>query len=748
LVGETIPRDDRQDALGLLVTKLHPPPRRPQTIARDRLVERLQPEPGRRLTLIVAPAGSGKTTLLSAWRELEEPGRPIAWMSLDEGDNDPIVLWSHLIAALRRVCPAIGELGLPGPIAGAHRRDLALLRLVNDLAEQGDVALILDDFHRLSAGEARDSIAWLVDNAPSTFQLVLATRSEPALPLAAMRAHGELMEVRADELGFSVDEADALLNGELELGLARDDVEKLVERTEGWPAGLYLAALSLQGVHDRHAFVSGFDGRSRYVVDFLVDEVLNAHDPAMQDLMIRSSVLERLCGPLCDAVLEQDGTGELLSALARSNLFLVPLDDRGEWFRFHHVFARLLRVELENRQPGAARTLHRRASLWHREHGSVDEAMEHALEAGAFDEAAALVSAWHFPYIGLGRYATVLGWLRRLPREVVRQDARLLLAEAWISADLGKEHEASTAIAAIEQLEPLDDGPLPNGFSSLESSLATLRALHSWGDVGAAYENADRAVRLEGAHSPRRDVVSSALGYALYFRGDFDAADPWLAQAAELAEANAHPMVAACSLTYRSFVALEHGRPDEQNLLADAAMSLAEEHGLDDVIGDVWIAVGLSLAAHGRVDAALPRLERGLGIARLHGHAHELVHGLIRQAATLRAAGASDAARSAIAEARTIADSCADVGFLEDRLAALERQARARPRLAQRESMLSERELVVLRMLGGHLSEREIGRELYLSHNTVHSHTKAIYRKLGVSSRAAAVEQARTLRLL
>ena len=747
-MGETIPRDDRQDAHGLLVTKLHPPPRRPQTIARDRLVERLQPEPGRRLTLIVAPAGSGKTTLLSAWRELEAPGRPIAWMSLDEGDNDPIVLWSHLIAALRRVCPAIGELGLPGPIAAARGRDLVLLRLVNDLAEQGDVALILDDFHRLSAGEARDSVAWLVDNAPSTFQLVLSTRSEPALPLAAMRAHGELFEVRADELGFTVGEADALLNGELELGLVRDDVEKLVQRTEGWPAGLYLAALSLQGVDDRHAFVSGFDGRSRHVVDFLVDEVLTAHDPAMQDLMIRSSVLERLCGPLCDAVLEQDGAGELLSALSRTNLFLVPLDDRGQWFRFHHVFARLLRVELENRLPGAAPTLHRRAYLWHRDHGSVEEAMEHALEAGAFDEAAELFAAWHFPYMGLGRYATLIGWLRRLPRELVLGDPRLLLAEAWISSDLGKEHEASAAIAAIEQLGRIDDGPLPNGFSSLESSLATLRALHSWGDIGAAYENADRAVRLEGLQSPRRDMVCSALGYALYFRGEFDAADPWLAQAAELAEANAHPTVAAYSLAYRSFVALEHGRLEEQSLLAETAMTLAEEHGLDDVVGDAWVAVGLSLAAHGRADEALPRLERGLGIARLHGHAHELVHGLIRQATTLRAAGASDAARSAIAEARTIADSCTDIGFLEDRLAALERQPRARPRPREGESMLSERELVVLRMLGGHLSEREIGRELYLSHNTVHSHTKSIYRKLGVSSRAEAVEQARALRLL
>jgi LuxR family maltose regulon positive regulatory protein len=730
----------------LLATKLHPPPRRPQTVARARLLERLRLEPGLKLTLVVAPAGSGKTTLLSTWREAA--ARPVAWVSLDERDNDPVVLWSHLIEALRRVRPGLRDLGFPGAVAAGRVVEVVVRRLVNELAEQGDVVLILDDFQRLSAGEARDSVGWLVEHAPSTFHLVLGARSEPALPLAAMRAHGELLEVRADALGFTTDEAETLLNGRLELDLTRDDVEKLVERTEGWPAGIYLAALSLRRAPDRHAFVRSFDGGSRHVMDFLVDEVLDAHDPALQALMLRCSVLGRLCGPLCDAVLEQDGSGALLAALARTNLFLVPLDDRGEWYRFHHLFARLLRVELEHRHPGAAPALHRRAYAWHRGHGSIDEALEHAFEAAEFHEAGELIATWHLPYVGLGRYATVLGWIDRLPREVVRENQRLLLAEAWISSDLGDADAAAAAIAAVEQAGRLDEGPLPDGFSSLESSFATLQALYSWGDIGAAHERAMRAVELEPPTAPRRDIACSALGYALYFRGELEDADRWLAEAAELARTHAHPTVASYSLAYRSFIAGEAGRVDRQTQLAEAASAVAAAHGLEDLLGDVLVAVGLSLGARGQLSEALPLLERGVEVMRPRSQPHELVHALIHQATLLHAAGADEAALDATAEARTIADSCRDLGVLEGRLAALEGPPQTRPPASRRESALSARELVVLRLLCGSLSERDIGRELYLSHNTIHSHTKSIYRKLGVSSRRKAVEQARARGLI
>ena len=399
----------------LIATKLHPPPVRELTIPRERLLERLRSGSDRRLTLVACPAGFGKTTLLAAWREAEAARKPVAWLTLDEGDNDPVVLWTHAIEALRRASPALAT-SAPAHTVVAPVVDVDLPRLVNELDGQGEITLILDDFHRLSSGAARASVRWFIDHAPPGFQLVLASRTEPALPVAALRAHDELLELRAADLRFTCEEADAFLNGRLGLDLTLGDVEGLVGKTEGWPAGLYLAALSLQHAADRHALVSRFSGSNRHVIDFLEKEVLDAHDPSAQALMLRTSVLERLSGPLCDAVLEQEGSAAMLDALSRTNLFLVRLDDEGGWYRFHHVFAQLLRVELERREPGLARMLHRRASCWHRDHGTAGEAIQHAIAAGAYAEAAELIEGSWISYANTCRYDTVLCLAAAAPR--------------------------------------------------------------------------------------------------------------------------------------------------------------------------------------------------------------------------------------------------------------------------------------------------------------------------------------------
>ena len=343
-------RQGGQQAI-LVATKLHPPAVRELSIGREPLLERLRSGSDCRLTLVACPAGFGKTTLLAAWREAEAARKPVAWLTLDEGDNDPVVLWSHAIGALRQASPAIGT-SVSADTVVASVVEVVLPGLVNELDGQGEMALILDDFHRLSSRAARASVRWFIDHAPPQFQLVLATRTEPNLPVATLRAHGELLELRADDLRFTSEEADAFLNGRLGLDLPPEDVDALVGKTEGWPAGLYLAALSLAPAADRHGFVRTFGGSNRHVLDFLVTEVLEAHDPPAQALMLRASVLERLSGPLCDAVMEQEGSAATLEALSRSNLFLVPLDEEGGWYRFHHVFAQLLRVELERRHPG------------------------------------------------------------------------------------------------------------------------------------------------------------------------------------------------------------------------------------------------------------------------------------------------------------------------------------------------------------------------------------------------------------
>jgi LuxR family maltose regulon positive regulatory protein len=731
---------------GVLSTKLHPPPARSQTVARDRLLERLRPEAGVKLTVVAAPAGCGKTTLLGTWRDIESARRPVGWMTLDEGDSDPVVLWVHVLAALRHVCPSLTTSYSPELVGAARIEDVVLPQLVNELTEQGDTALVLDDFHRLPRGPSRDSIVWLVEHTPSSFQLVVSTRSEPALPLAVLRAHGELVELRADELGFTTDEADVLLNGRLDLGLARQDVVALVQRTEGWPAGLYLAALSLHAVQDRHAFVSEFGGRSRHIVDFLVDEVLEAHDPALQTLMLRASILERLCGPLCDAVLEQVGSGDLLRELSRTNLFLLPLDDHGRWYRFHHLFAQLLRVELERREPGLAVTLHRRAYAWHRDHGSIDESVEHALAAGAVAEAGALIAARWVEYANACRYATVLAWLDRFPAEFLDADAALLLVKAWVLSLSARREEAARTMAAAERLGGPSGEPLPDGFGSLEASLATLRACMPWGDVRFGLEHARRAAELEGAGSPYHPVACWAMGMGLYFSGHFDEADRWFAESADLAPLSGMWIVGASSLAHRSLVAGDQGRLDEQRALAEQAAELARERGVEAIDGEVPTALATSLAARGELEEARLLLEQGVEVLRAYGQPIDLAHALVRQARVLRALGEQDAAAAAIVEARATVEACPDPGVLEEWVSALETPPRSRAR--DGDTALSKRELAVLRALTGPLSEREIGRELYLSHNTVHSHTRSIYRKLGVTSRAEAIQRARELGLL
>jgi len=729
----------------LLVTKLRPPAQRDQTVPRERLFERLAPRPGIKLTLIAAPAGSGKTTMLAMWCAAQAPMRPVAWVSLDERDNDPVILWVHILEAIRQACPQVDVSPGPELVGSSAIIEVLLPRLVNELAGQGDVALVLDDFHALSSGVSRDSVAWLIAHAPDTLQIVVSSRTEPALSLAVLRAHGALSEVRADELAFTAAEADALLNGQLGLDLTSSDVAELVGRTQGWSAGLCLAALSLQTTPDRQDFVARFGGTNRHVIDYLTSEVLSAHDRAMQNLMLRSSVLERVCGSLCDAVADREGSATDLLTLARTNLFMTPLDDEGEWYQFHPLFSQLLRVDLEHREPGLAPGLHARAAAWLHEHGFVEEAVEHALAANDFTMAALLIGESWNRFAQTSRNSTILAWLQRIPPDVVSSDARFQLTKAWVLALAGRPEESQQAVAAVQQLGDLDRGPLPDGFTSVESSLATLLAV--WpvrGDLAAGIEYSLRAAELEGPQSPWRPAVCYLVGRGLYLRGQLDEADRWLAEAAELAPRHGRWLPAATALAYRSLVLGDAGRLEEQSLLAEEAMALALDKGIEDFDGSVFIALGMSLSARGKHDEASRAIDRGVADARKLNAPLHLAVALVSRVAALRMAEDHAGAAAAIAEARTVLDACADPGVLRERL---ERVARLAPRHRQTNGELSNREIGVLRMLAGSLSEGEIARELYVSRNTVHTHTRSIYNKLGVSSRSNAVRKARAMGL-
>ena len=730
----------------LLATKLRPPPVRDQTVPRERLVERLRAGSELRLTLVACPPGFGKTTLLAAWHEVEAARKPAAWLTLDEGDNDPVVLWSYVIEALRRACPAIGQPASTQTAGAASIVDTVLPRLVNELDDLGEVTLILDDFHQLGDAAARESIAWFVDHAPPTFQLVLSTRTEPDLPLAALRAHGDLLELRAGDLRFTSGEADAFLNGRLGLGLMPAEVDALVARLEGWPAGLYLTALSLRRTAGRHAFISELGASSRHLLDFLETEVLQAHDRPMQALMLRSSILERLSGPLCDAVLDQQHSGPMLDALSRSNLFLIPLDGEGGWYRFHPLFARLLRVELERREPGTAPALHRRAYAWHRDHGTTGEAIAHAIEAGAHAEAAGLIEASWASYASSCRYDTVLAWIGRLPEEMHSGQTGLLPVKAWMLSLSGKREEAGQVIAAAGRLGEPAGSPRPDGFSSASASLMMLRACCPWGNVGAQLESGRRAAELEGPGSAWRPMACWAVGVGLYFRGEPGEADRWFAESAALTPASGQWPAGASSLAYRSLIAGEAGRLGEQRMLAEQATELLHEHGTEKASGMVPLALGAALAAHERPEDAQSLIERGaVFLLRYRGQPTEVAMALLHQASVLQALGKRERSRAAMTEARSIIGSCPDPGILTERLSASGRCPRGDT--SSGDEKLTRRERRVLQLLTSDLSERDIGHELYVSHNTVHSHVRSIYRKLGVSSRSSALERTRALGL-
>src|SRR6266704_2444692 len=402
----------------ILATKLYLPRLRPNVVSRPRLLERLNEGLHLKLTLIAAPAGFGKTTLVSEWVALIE--RPTAWLSLDEGENDPARFLAYLVAALQTIAATIGE-GVLGVLQSSQPppTEAILTALLNEITAIPDnFVLVLDDYHVIDAKPIDQALTYLVEHLPPQMHLVIATREDPQLPLARLRARSHLTELRAADLRFTASEASAFLTQVMGLSLSAADIARLSDRTEGWIAGLQLAALSMQGHQDVAGFIRAFAGDHRYIVDYLVEEVLERQPEALRSFLLQTSILDRLHGSLCDAVTgQQEGNARLL-ALERGNFFVVPLDDRRYWYRYHHLFAEVLSAQLLAEQPDQVATLHRRASAWYEQHGSAADAIRHALAAEDFARAADLVEL-AIPAMARSRQeATVLGWLKALPDEL------------------------------------------------------------------------------------------------------------------------------------------------------------------------------------------------------------------------------------------------------------------------------------------------------------------------------------------
>jgi len=439
----------------VLATKLHVPRPHEAFVPRPRLVELLDAGSPGRIAVVCAPAGFGKSALLADWARRRPT--PVAWLSLDEADNDPARFWRHVIAALDRAHPGTAaRLGpLLGPPAPSSFTGL-VTALVNQLAESepppAGTALILDDFHVIESAQVVDSFAYLVEHRPAALGLLVGSRMDPPLPLARLRVRGELTEVRAEQLRFTAEESAALLRGALGTDLPAGDVAALTARTEGWAAGLQLAGLSLRGETDPARFVANFSGSHRFVLDYLTEEVIARQPAQVTEFLLQTSPLDQLSGPLCDAVTGRSDGQQMLERLERDNLFLVPLDDVRGWWRYHHLFADLLRARLLHQYPDRVAHLHAAASDWYEEHGHAEAAVQHAFAARASDRAAELIERHADRMLLRSEGMTIQRWLSALPAATVSTRPRLLLVQARLALLSGRTEEAESALAAAEQV--------------------------------------------------------------------------------------------------------------------------------------------------------------------------------------------------------------------------------------------------------------------------------------------------------
>ena len=634
--------------------------------------------------------------------------------------------------------------------------------LLNDLHAVGSpLFLVLDDYHLITNPTCHQTLTFFLDHLPAVVHVALSGRTDPPLPLARMRARGELAEIRVADLQFTDEEAVALLNGSMRLQLATEDVARLAERTEGWAAGLVLAGLSLRGRQDPSAFITAFHGDNRHVADYLSAEVFERQSGEIRRFLLRTSILERLSGPLCDAVLEAEGSADLLRELERSNLFLVPLDDHREWYRYHHLFAELLRLELASREPALLATLHRRAAAWHRQAGNLDEAIGHASAAGEFAQAAALIARHWLSYWRRGQRVTVARWLDGLPDEAILADPPVAYVAAWIRGYSGaskQQIEDWLAVVGGDGTEGVlpdgvgSEGGLPDGVSSLAFGANLARASLVFDDLGRSAAAGRRALELAGPDSLQFWwMAQSALGQALYLSGQADGTRPQLEELVGRVPAAAQPVAVVLALAVLSLLAGDQNDDRTAMALARQAAATADNQGLsaEPMCGIAYAALGRALARQGELAEAEEQLERALAPVGIDSMLVQRAFALLLLAPVRRGRGDLAGARALVEQARELIERFADPGVLPALLNQTEQTLvtapRRRPDVVE---PLTERELAVLRLLATRLSNREIGRQLYVSVNTVRTHLQAVYRKLGVGTRADAVAHARELGLL
>jgi LuxR family maltose regulon positive regulatory protein len=735
---------------GLTAPQPGRPPARPGTIRRLSLIERLAQADSPPIVLLVAPSGFGKTTVLSQWAE--QDSHAFAWVPVEEADNDPKVLLSRIAEVLDAVEPidrrVFDALTSPGSsIAG-----LVVPRLASALLSRtSPVTLVLDDVHVLRNSECRAALSMLADHVPRGSRLVLSGQIEPPLRIARLRAEGRVRQIGPGDLSLTREEASSLLRG-AGVVLGEQEVAELHRRTEGWPAGLYLAALYIREGASFGRVAASFGGDDLLVSEYVESEFLSRISGQQRVFLTRTAVLDRMCGPLCDAVLEDAGSAAVLADLARSNLLLVPLDRRGKWYRYHHLFRDMLLAELDRLEPELIPVLRRRAAAWCLRNDMPEPALEYFIAAGDVEAVADLVGKLVLPTYQQGRVTTVQQWFRWLQdRGGIGKHPMAAVLAAVVSAVTGRPAEAERWADIVDHWQ-FGAAARPDDRLA-EAWAALVRAVLCRGGVKQMRADADEAARRFAAAGIKAPIATFCRGLARILSGDLDGGDASFADAVVIATEAGAPEGLAEALSERSLVAIARGEWSRAGVLEEQARSTLRQAGIEDSYATTLVrAVAARVALHrGEVQTARQHLVSAQRTRALLTYAfpHMAVQARIELIRVHLALGDLAGARTLMQEVDELLRRRPGLGSLVGEAKALrDRMANERSSSHPGASSLTAAELRLLPMLSSHLSFGEIGAEMFLSRHTVSSQAISIYRKLGAGSRSQAVTRSRELGLL
>jgi LuxR family maltose regulon positive regulatory protein len=732
----------------VLEAKLLAPAPKPGWVERPELVYELERANGARLTVVSAPVGSGKSTLLAQW-VTAAAGRDVAWLTLDAGDNSPVIFWLYVVSALRTVRPGFGEqvlrrLQAPGVVV----EDDVLPLLADAARELDDVSLVLDDFHTIDNEDVQHSLLYLIERVPAGARVVIASQLGPPPALEPLRSQGDLREIR--DLALSATQTAALLETVLGVELEPDDVRGVHDWTEGWVAGVQLAALSASGRANSVAFLNDLPTNAQNVVDYVWDEVLARQRPEVRRFLAEISILDRFSAPLCAAVTGRDDAERLLSELERSNAFLVSVEASTRWYRFHQVFRDVLARELAALAPVEQIRLHRRASEWYAGGGFRVEGIEHAVVAGDVAYASdQLARSWVSLY-SEGHGFRILDWFDRLPPEALRSDARLALIGASMDRSLGRREEVERWLAVVEAAAP-QEGRLPDFDYTTAASVAIARSMLDLasGNAAGALEEARRAEAAEtDADGLGRAVATFFIGIVLFFADDASA-EPLLDGFLSHPRTGDQHARAYAASAFLAYIALDRGDVSDALRLSDEALARARAHALDEYPTTSLArgAMGAALLANGDLDAAEDHLEQAVTLARRGGEGCDIALAQVHLARLRLREGDREGAAAALASA---------TGALEvdglPRISRVKREVSAGldglPEAGPSAEELTDAELRLLRLLPHDLTYEQIAGRLYVSTATLKAQTRDVRHKLGVASRGEAVTAARRRGLL